>query len=119
MVLVVKNLPADAGNVRDSALIPGQEDPLEEDMATRSSILNPENLMDRGAWRATVYKVAKSQTRLKSLSTLTYTQSKDSFGALSQAPWTLPDHPALLLLFLILAPQSHPDCIPASVYAFL
>ena len=118
MVLVVKNLPADAGNVRDSALIPGQEDPLEEDMATHSRILNPENLMDRGAWRATSIR-SQSQTRLKSLSTLTYTQSIDSFGALSQAPWTLPDHPALLPLFLILPPQSHPGCIPASVYAFL
>ena len=28
-----------------------------------------ENLMDRGAWRATVHRVAKSQTRLKQLST--------------------------------------------------
>ena len=75
--------------------------------------------MDRGAWRATVHKVAKSQTRLKSLRTLTCSQSTDSFGALSRAPWTLPDHPAPLLLFLILPPESHPDCIPASVYAFL
>ena len=39
MVLVVKNLPANAGNLRDTGLIPGQEDPLEEDMATHSSIL--------------------------------------------------------------------------------
>ena len=28
--------------------------------------------MDRGAWRATVRKVAKCQTRLKRLSTLSY-----------------------------------------------
>ena len=39
----------------------GQEDPLEEDMATHSSILAWENPMDRGAWRATVLGVAKSQ----------------------------------------------------------
>ena len=39
MALVVKNLPASAGNLRDTGLIPGQEDPLEEDMATYSSIL--------------------------------------------------------------------------------
>ena len=35
---MVKNLPASA-DVRDSGLIPGSEDPLEEVMATNSSIL--------------------------------------------------------------------------------
>ena len=38
MALVVKNLPANAGDVRDVDLIPG-EDPLEEDMETHSSVL--------------------------------------------------------------------------------
>ena len=33
------NLPANAGDIRDVDLIPGQEDPLEEAMATHSSIL--------------------------------------------------------------------------------
>ena len=33
---VVKNLPA---NARDMSSIPGQEDPLEEEMATLSSVL--------------------------------------------------------------------------------
>ena len=39
----------------------GQEDPLEEDMATHTSILawNP---MDMGAWRPTVHRVAQGQT---------------------------------------------------------
>ena len=39
----------------------GQEDPLEEEMATHSKILAWElgNPMDRGAWRATVHEVAK------------------------------------------------------------
>ena len=43
----------------------GQEDSLEESMATHSSIgvENPmENPMDRGVWWATVHKVAWSQT---------------------------------------------------------
>ena len=40
------------------------EDPLEKRMATHSSISCLENFMDRGAWRATVHGVAKSQTRL-------------------------------------------------------
>ena len=37
----------------------GQEDPLEEEMATPSSILAWENPLDRGAWWATVHGVAK------------------------------------------------------------
>ena len=40
----------------------GQEDPLEEDIATHSSILAWRNPMDRGAWWATVHGVAKSWT---------------------------------------------------------
>ena len=42
----------------------GWEDPLEEGMATCSSILAWRISMDRGAWWATVLGVAKSQTRL-------------------------------------------------------
>ena len=38
----------------------GEEDPLEKEMAFHSSIL--ENPMDRGAWRATVHGVMKSDT---------------------------------------------------------
>ena len=38
----------------------GQEDPLEKEMATHSSILAWRILMDRGAWRATVYGATKS-----------------------------------------------------------
>ena len=42
----------------------GQEDPLEEGMATHSSILAWRIPMDRGAWRAAAHGVAKSQTQL-------------------------------------------------------
>ena len=41
-----------------------QEDSLEKQMATHSSILAWRILMDRGAWWATVHRVAKSQTRV-------------------------------------------------------
>ena len=44
----------------------GLEDPLEEGVATHPSILAWRIPMNRGAWRATVYGVAKSQTRLSS-----------------------------------------------------
>ena len=40
----------------------GWEDPLEEGMATHSSVLAWRILMDRGAWRATVHGVANSWT---------------------------------------------------------
>ena len=52
---MVKNLPANAG---DTGSIPGLGRPLEEGMATHSSILN---FMDRGAWWVTVHGVTKSQ----------------------------------------------------------
>ena len=39
MVLVVKNLSANAGDINDAIQSLGQEDPLEEGMATHSSIL--------------------------------------------------------------------------------
>ena len=38
MALVVKNLPAKAGYMRDMGLISTQEDPLEEEMASHSSV---------------------------------------------------------------------------------
>ena len=42
----------------------GWEDPLEEGMATHSSILAWRILMDRGAWWATVHGVATSWKQL-------------------------------------------------------
>ena len=39
VVIVEKNPPANAGDIRDAGLIPGSEDPLEEGMATHSSTL--------------------------------------------------------------------------------
>ena len=42
----------------------GWEDPLEESMATHSSILAWRILRDRGAWRAMVHGVVKNWTQL-------------------------------------------------------
>ena len=39
MVLVVKNLPANTGDVKDTSSIPGLGRSLEKEMATHSSIL--------------------------------------------------------------------------------
>ena len=68
MVLVVGNLPANAGSIRDKGLIPGLGRSPEEgnDNPLQYSCL--ENPMDRGAWQVTVHRVAKSWTQLKQLS---------------------------------------------------
>ena len=54
---IVKNLPAIQETWVQSL---GQEDPLEEGMATHSSILGWRIPMDRGAWQAIVHGVSKS-----------------------------------------------------------
>ena len=58
---MVKNLPTIQETQVQSV---GWEDPLEKEMATHSNILAWEHPMDRGAWRATVQGVTKSQTQL-------------------------------------------------------
>ena len=65
---MVKNLPANAGDVRDMALIPeAGRSPLggHGNLLWYSRLENP---MDRGAWGAEVHRVVQSQTRLKRLS---------------------------------------------------
>jgi len=68
VVLVVKNPPANAGDLRDAGSISG----LGRSLGGRHG--NPlqysclENPMDRGAWWALVHRVTKSQTLLKQLS---------------------------------------------------
>ena len=61
---VVKNLPANAEVQRMQVGSLDAEDPLEKEMATQSSILVWNIPCIKGAWRATVHRVAKSGTRL-------------------------------------------------------
>ena len=64
VVLVVKNLPANAGDTRDMGSIPGlgrypgvgNGNPLQHSCL--------ENSMEREAWQATVHLVVKTQTQL-------------------------------------------------------
>ena len=64
VALAVKNPPANAGDVRDTDLIPGSG------RSSGGGHSNPlqysclENPMDRGAWRATVHGVTQRPTRL-------------------------------------------------------
>ena len=53
VALVVKNLPANAGEVRDSSLIPGSGRPPGGGHGNPLWYSYLENPMDRGAWRAT------------------------------------------------------------------
>ena len=65
----VKNLPA-MGKTWVRSL--GWKDPLEEGMATRSSILAWRIPMDRGAWRAIVHRVAKRHNWAQMLQHMDY-----------------------------------------------
>ena len=97
---MVKTLPASARNLRHLGSIPGSRrfpgggngNPL------KCSCL--ENPMDTGAWKATVYVVAKSQTRLKRhrvhahTHTYTHTHTRQSYSSLpsisvSKSPFSM------------------------------
>ena len=72
MALVLKNLPANAGDIREAGSIPGSGrtpggghgNPLQH-----SCLENP---VDRGAWWAPAHRVTESQTGLKQLCTHTH-----------------------------------------------
>ena len=64
VALVVKNPPANAGGRRDAGSIPGSGRSPGEGHGNPLWYPCLENPMDRGAWRATVHRVTKSQTQL-------------------------------------------------------
>ena len=61
---MVKNLPADTGDMRDVGLNPGSGRSLGGGNGNPLQYSYLENPMNRGAWWATVYEVAKSQILL-------------------------------------------------------
>ena len=63
--LVVKNIPAIAGDIRDVGSIPGSGRFPGERHGNPFWCSCLENPMDRGAWWATVYRVTRSGTQLK------------------------------------------------------
>ena len=65
LVLVIKNLPANAEDVRDVSLIPGLGRSPGEGHGNPFQYSCLENPMDGGAWRAIVHRVAKSRTQLQ------------------------------------------------------
>ena len=70
--LVVKNLPANAGDERDMGLNPGSGRSPGVGNGNPLQYSCPENSMDRGAWQAKVHRVAESQTGLSTHALLVY-----------------------------------------------
>ena len=64
VVLIVKNLPANAGDTGDTGSIPGLGRSPGEGHGNPLQYSYLENPMDRGAWQATVDGVAKSWIQL-------------------------------------------------------
>ena len=62
VVLVVNNMPANEGDLRDTGSILGSGRSPGEGHGNPLQYSCLENPMDRGAWRATVHRVTKSQT---------------------------------------------------------
>ena len=81
VALVVKNPPANSGDIRDTGSIPssgrspggGDGNPLQYSCL--------KNHMDRGAWRVIVHRAAKSRTQLKLRNMYTSTYTKKVFVA--------------------------------------
>ena len=65
MALVVKNLPANAGNSRDAGSILGSGRCPGERNGNPLQFSCLENTRESGAWWATVHKIARSWTQLK------------------------------------------------------
>ena len=59
---MVKNLPANAGDIRDPGSIPGSGRPPGEGNGNPLQYSCLETSMDRGAWQATVHGVEENQT---------------------------------------------------------
>ena len=78
VALVVKNLPANVGDIRDMGLIPasGRSPGGKHSYLFQCSC--PENPKNRGAWMTTVHNVAKSQTK-----------SEAAYHTLCQGQWHL------------------------------
>ena len=65
MALVIRNLPTNAGDIRDEGSTPGSRRPPRGGHGNPFQYSCLENPMDRGPWQSTVYGVAQSQTQLK------------------------------------------------------
>ena len=72
---MVKSLPANAGDERDTDLIPGLGRSPGEGRGNPLQYSCPEHPIKRRAWQAMVHRVTKSWTPLKQLSVYTHTHT--------------------------------------------
>ena len=77
---MVKNLPANAGDIRNVGWIPGSGRSPGGGHGNPLQCSCLEHLMDRGAWGAMVPRIAKSWASQKQLSTHTRTGKKIQYG---------------------------------------
>ena len=75
-VSVLKNPPANAGDAEDSGSIPGLGRSPEGVHGNPPQYSYWDNLMDRGAWRATVHGVIESDTIEARVRTHTHSQCR-------------------------------------------
>ena len=68
MALVVKNQPANAGDIKDASSIPGLGRSPGGGTGNPFQYSCLENPMDKGAWRVPVHRVTKSQRWLEGYS---------------------------------------------------
>ena len=77
--LVIKNLPDNAGDIRNVGSIPGSRRSREGGHGNPLQYSCLENPMDRGTWQATLHRVTKSQIQLSNLAAAaayTYTHTR-------------------------------------------
>ena len=98
---MVKNPPADAGDIRDTGLIPGSGRSSGGGHGNSCQYSCLENPLDRGAWQAIAHSITKSQTRLKRVTTCLCTAAR---SGLASGLWSIAQPPA----FTLLLPIPHP-----------
>ena len=69
VALVVKNLPANAGDIRDDGSIPWLERSPGGEHGNLLQYYCLKDPMERGVWQATFHRVSRSRTRLKQFTT--------------------------------------------------
>ena len=102
----VKNLPATAGDVRDVGWTPGSGRSPGGGNGNSLQCSCLENPVDRGAWQATVHRVAKSQTRLSDFARVYVRRIHSSNTYILHSLWARPYSEQLNTFILIMTLQS-------------
>ena len=102
MALVLRNLSASAGDIRDSGSIPGSRRPPGEGNVNPLQYSCLESPVDRGAWQATVFRIAESDTT----EATEHKQDSVGVGVLLRS-WAEPTADASQVLMPVCKPNSN------------